>query len=370
MSTSDLSFPRTSARVWTLDNGLEIIVNEDHAAPVVSLQAWVKTGSIHEDGWLGAGMSHFLEHMLFKGTSRRDASEVAQTVQAQGGYINAYTSFDRTVYWIDSPTDGFETCLDVLCDVIGDAQLPEEEFDREQEVIRREFAMGDDNPDSVLSKLLFRTAFAEHPCRHPVIGHLEMFNRLTRDDLADYYKKRYSPDNMFIVISGDVDAEKTRDLIEGSLGKLERSRREPLVLPDEPRQLGLRAAHEEFPTDISRTNLAWRIPDVAHPDMPALDMLASILGGGRSSRLFREVRDKQQLAHSISAYSYTPAHDGLFIVGFETEPEKREAARSAALAEICKIVEGGVTLDELAKNAATGAQFPIWHTDDGSWAGE
>ncbi|NNE93146.1 MAG: insulinase family protein, partial [Verrucomicrobiales bacterium] len=141
-----IEFPRTTARVWTLENGLEVIVKEDHSAPVVSLQAWVRTGSIHEDHWLGAGMSHFLEHMLFKGTSTRDASEVAQQVQAAGGYINAYTSFDRTVYWIDAPADGFETCLDVLCDVVGDAQLPKEEFDREQDVIRREFAMGDDNP--------------------------------------------------------------------------------------------------------------------------------------------------------------------------------------------------------------------------------
>ncbi|MCB1077256.1 MAG: insulinase family protein, partial [Verrucomicrobiae bacterium] len=128
MSQPLIEFPRNTAGIWTLPNGLELIVREDHSSPVVSLQAWVRTGSIHEGEWLGAGLSHFLEHMLFKGTSRRDANEIAQTVQAAGGYVNAYTSFDRTVYWIDTPADGWETCLDVLCDVVSDSQLPEEEF--------------------------------------------------------------------------------------------------------------------------------------------------------------------------------------------------------------------------------------------------
>ena len=120
-----LAFPSSTARVTTLPNGLEIIVQEDRSAPVVSLQAWCRAGSIHEGAWLGAGMSHYLEHMLFKGTGRRSANEIAQTVQSQGGYINAYTSFDRTVYWIDTPSSGTEVCLDVLCDVIGFAAIPE-----------------------------------------------------------------------------------------------------------------------------------------------------------------------------------------------------------------------------------------------------
>ncbi len=176
-------FPRSSATARTLDNGLEVIVNEDHSAPVVSLQAWCRAGSIHEGDWLGAGMSHFLEHMLFKGTARRNANEIAQTVQAEGGYINAYTSFDRTVYWIDAPSSGSKTCLDVLCDVVGFAELPEDEFESESDVIRREIAMGEDNPEQVLGRLLFRTAYAVHPCRHPVIGYLDLFNELSLDDL-------------------------------------------------------------------------------------------------------------------------------------------------------------------------------------------
>lgn len=369
MSTSELiAFPRTSATVTTLPNGLEVIVKEDRSSPVVSLQAWCRTGSIHEGEWLGAGLSHFLEHMLFKGTSRRDAYEIAQAVQAAGGYVNAYTSFDRTVYWIDTPSEGFETCLDVLCDVIADSRLPEEEFTKEAEVIRREFAMGDDNPDSVLSKLLFRTAFAENPCRHPVIGHIDLFNQLSREDLAAYYHRQYSPDNLFLVIVGDIDADHARDLVSDQLGGLtRRRRRHHEVIPAEPRQLGRREAREEFPTELSRSEIAWHTPDVSHPDMPALDLLATIAGGGRSSRLYREVRDRLGLAHSVGAYSYTPAHAGLFIVSADTEPDNRDKAIEASLGCLKRLALDGPEPEELetAKRQSLSAQFRTLITMNG-----
>jgi zinc protease len=363
-----IEFPRNTAEASTLPNGLELIVREDHSSPVVSLQAWVRTGSIHEGEWLGAGLSHFLEHMLFKGTSRRNAGEIARTVQSAGGYVNAYTSFDRTVYWIDTPASGFETCLDVLCDVVADSQLPEEEFAKEAEVIRREFAMGDDNPDQVLSKLLFRTAFAENPCRHPVIGHLDLFNQLTRDELATYYHRQYSPDNIFIVIVGDVDTDRTRDLVAGHLGSLtRRRRRHHEVIPAEPRQLGRRETHQEFPTELSRSEIAWHIPDVSHPDMPVLDILATIAGGGRSSRLYREVRERRGLAHSVSAYAYTPAHAGLFIVSADTEPERRDEALAASLGCLRRLAVEGTDPEELetAMRQSLSTQFRTLVTMNG-----
>lgn len=342
MSHPPIEFPRNTAGVSTLSNGLELIVREDHSSPVVSIQIWVRTGSMDEGEWLGAGMSHFLEHMLFKGTSRRDATEIARTVQAAGGYVNAYTSFDRTVYWIDTPSEGFEACLDVLCDAIADSRLPAEEFDKEAEVIRREFAMSDDNPDQVLSKLLFRTAFAVNPCRHPVIGHLDLFNQLTRDDLVAYYRRQYSPDNMFVVVVGDIDAAQVRESVERHLGSLtRRKRRHHEVIPDEPRQLGRREIHEVFPTELSRSEIAWHIPGVTHPDMPVLDLLAGIVGGGRSSRLYREVRERRGLAHSVSAHAYTPAQTGLFILSADTEPDKRAEAIDASLLCLRRLADEG-----------------------------
>ena len=144
-ASSAIQFPPVDAHTWTLPNGLDLIVQEDHSAPVASVQVWVKTGSIHEDRHLGAGLSHLLEHMLFKGTTTRGASEFAQRIQDAGGYINAYTSFDRTVYWIDIPAKGVPTALELLSDAVMNSTLPAEEYVKEQEVIRREFAMGAGN---------------------------------------------------------------------------------------------------------------------------------------------------------------------------------------------------------------------------------
>lgn len=354
-----LRFPSFEARVATLANGLEILVREDRSAPVVSLQAWCRSGSIHEGSWLGAGVSHFLEHMLFKGAGGRDASEIARAVQAQGGYINAYTSFDRTVYWIDAPAAGAMTCLDVLCDVVGDAAIPEDEFENEREVIRREIAMGEDNPDQVLSKLFFRTAYAAHPCRHPVIGHLDLFNQLRRDDLYDYYRERYSPDNLFLVVAGDVAAEEVVARIGEKLGGLARRRRPPVILPAEPPQSGCRRESLAFPTELHRERLAWQLPDGHDPAVPAIDLLAGILGDGRSSRLFQSVREKLHLAHSIGAWAYTPSFTGQFVLSFDTEPEKADAAREAALGEVAKLAEEGVGERELekARRQILSAQF-------------
>lgn len=356
-----LHFPPFEARIETLSNGLEILVREDRSAPVVSLQAWCRSGSIHEGEWLGAGASHFLEHMLFKGTGSRSASEIARTVQARGGYINAYTSFDRTVYWIDAPATGAADCLDLLCEVVGDAAIPEDEFDNESEVIRREIAMGQDNPDQVISQLFFRTAYATHPCRHPVIGHLDLFNQLRRDDLHRYYRERYSPDNLFLVVVGDIDAEEVIAAVGKRLGHLPRRARPQIIVPDEPPQMSSRREVREFPTELHRERLAWQIPSGSHPEIPALDLLAAILGDGRSCRLFQSVRERLHLADSVGAWAYTPSFAGQFTLSFDTEPEKADAAREAVLAEVAKVAAEGVSEREIekARRQILSAQFAI-----------
>src|SRR5256714_6169974 len=154
-----ITFPPNTAQRWILPNGLTVIVQEDPSVPVASVQAWSATGSIHEDKHLGAGLSHILEHMLFKGTKTRSTSEIAQKIQDVGGYINAYTSFDRTVFWIDVPKDGALTALDILADAMMNSTLPAQEYVKEQEVIRREFAMGIDDPGRMVTNLLFVTAY-------------------------------------------------------------------------------------------------------------------------------------------------------------------------------------------------------------------
>lgn len=345
-----IEFPPVQAQTHVLPNGLTLIVAEDRSAPVASVQAWVGTGSIHEGNWLGAGMSHLLEHMAFKGTARRSTNAIAQAVQDEGGYINAYTSFDRTVYWIDVPRAGVATAIDVLTDAALHSTLPAEEFTKEQEVIRREFAMVNDDPDRVNSQQLFATAYREHPYRHPVIGHLDVFNQVSREDVLAYYRTRYAPNNTTMVVVGDVDAAAVRAQLETLFADVPRRPLPSVLIPAEPPQLGRREAHREFPTELSRTICAWHIPPITHPDVPALDVLATALGDGRSSRLYRAVRERLALAHGISAWSYVPAQPGLFGLDLTCDPDKRAAAQAAAFDVIDEIRQQGLPAPELDKS--------------------
>jgi zinc protease len=344
-----ITFPPSTAQKWILPNGVTIIVQEDRSAPVASVQVWCATGSINEDERLGAGMSHILEHMLFKGTATRSTNAIAQQIQDVGGYINAYTSFDRTVYWIDVPKAGVTAALDVLADAMMNSTLPANEYLKEQEVIRREFAMGFDDPDRMVSHLLFATAYQRHPYRFPVIGDREIFDHLTQEDVMRYYKARYVTNNLTFIVVGDVETDEVRRQLENFFKDYPEKSLKPLFIPAEPSQLGRREAHQEFATELTRLSLSWHIPEITHPDVPALDLLSIILGDGRSSRLYRQVREEAGLAYSVSAFSYTPGDPGILGVDATLDPQKREAAQQLILSIIEEIKQNGVTPDELNK---------------------
>src|SRR5215467_7857237 len=348
-SSAMITFPPTTAKKWVLPDGLSLIVKEDRSAPVASVQAWCATGSIYEDDKLGAGLSHILEHMLFKGTKTRSANQIAQSIQDVGGYINAYTSFDRTVFWIDVPKDGVPSALAVLSDAMMNSTLPPEEYTKEQEVIRREFAMNLDDPDRQASLLLFATAYQHHPYRLPVIGEMEIYNQLTQEQVMQYYKSRYVPNNLTFIVVGDVDAEKIHQQLTDYFKDYPEKSLRPVFVPDEPPQLGRREIHNEFATELSRLALAWHIPEITHPDVPALDLLAGILGDGRSSRLYRRVREQAGLAFSVSAFSYTPGDPGLLGVDATVDPKKRDDAEKLILQIIGEVKQAGVTAEELMK---------------------
>jgi zinc protease len=347
--SSVIAFPPSTAQKWVLPNGLTIIVQEDHSARVASVQAWCATGSIDEDAHLGAGLSHILEHMLFKGTKTRSTNEIAQKIQDVGGYINAYTSFDRTVFWIDVPKDGVATALAMLTDAMMNSTLPSEEYGKEQEVIRREFAMGMDDPDRVAGLLLFGTAYQRHPYRFPVIGEIEIYNQLTQEQVMQYYKTRYVPNNLTFIVVGDVDAEKVRQQLTELFTPYPEKSLKPVFIPAEPPQLGRREVHREFPTELTHLSLAWHIPEVTNPDVPALDLLSTILGDGRSSRLYRRVREEAGLAFGIGAFSYTPGDPGLFGIDATVDPKKREAAEQLVMGIVDEVKQAGVTAEELTK---------------------
>src|SRR6202789_3657692 len=206
-------------KLTTLENGLVIIVREDHSAPVVSAQAWCAAGSIHEDKWLGAGLSHVLEHMLFKGTTTRPGSRIDQEVQQAGGYMNAYTSFDRTVYHINVPDTGATVAIDILCDIMQNASLPADELDKELDVIRREMDMNHDDPARRAGRRLFEVAYTKSPYRFTIIGYPEIFNTLKPHDISGYYRERYVPNNIFFVVTGDIKADDVVKQIREAFGK-------------------------------------------------------------------------------------------------------------------------------------------------------
>ena len=341
--------PPAGVTLTTLDNGLTIIVREDRSAPVVSAQAWCMTGSIHEGRWLGAGLSHMLEHMLFKGTTTRPGSRIDQEVQEAGGYMNAYTSFDRTVYHIDVPNTGARIAIDILCDIMQNATLPPEELAKEQDVIRREMDMNVDDPGRRAGRRLFETAYTRSPYRFTVIGYPDIFNELKPDDIRGYYQEKYAPNNVFYVVVGDVKTDAVIAQIRAAYEKSRARPAPPMVLPEEPEQTAPREIVEEAPIELSHFHFAWHIPEIRHPDVPALEVLAVLLGHGRSSRLYQEVRERQGVVHHVDAWTYCPGNAGLFGMSAIADADKFADARAAMLAEIEKVRGGLVSPGELEK---------------------
>ena len=336
-------------RITTLENGLTLIVREDASAPVVSAQAWCQAGSIHEGRHLGAGLSHVLEHMLFKGTTTRPGTRIDQEIQEAGGYMNAYTSFDRTVYWINVPNTGARVAIDVLCDIMQNATLPPDELDRELDVIRREMDMGQDDPNRRSGRRLFESAYTRSPYRFTVIGYLDIFNGLKPEDIRGYYREKYVPNNIVFVVVGDIKTDEVVAQIRTAYAKSKAGSLPSVALPEEPRQTAPREIVEEAPIELGHLHFAWHIPDLRHPDVPVLDVLATLLGSGRSSRLYQAVRERKGLVHSVEAWTYSPGDPGLFGLSAVVDADKYASACEAMLAEVEKMKTRPVLPAELAK---------------------
>src|SRR3989442_9558919 len=261
----EIPFLPPGVRPLTLENGLTLIIREDHSAPVVSAQAWCKAGSIDEGKWLGAGLSHMLEHMLFKGTATRASGRIDQEVQDAGGYMNAYTSFDRTVYWINVPNTGAKVAIDILCDIVQNATLPAEEMLKEKQVILREMDMNQDDPNQRSARRLFETAYTKSPYRFTVIGYPDIYNEVQREDVFAYYKEKYAPNNLFFIVVGDINAKEVEAQIRAAFAKAKARPLPPSVLPDEPKQTAVREGIEEAPIEVRHFHFNCHIPDVLHP---------------------------------------------------------------------------------------------------------
>jgi len=345
-----ITFPKTNAFTHHLPNGLTLILNPDASAPVISTQVWVGTGSIHEGPYLGAGISHLLEHFVFKGTKSWSSEELSQTVLGAGGQWNAYTTFDRTVYYIDGPAQSAKTFLQVLLEMIFSPTFPVDEFEREKDVIRREIAMGQDDPDNHASRQLFSSTFAQDYRRYPVIGHLDLFNKLTHEDMVNYHRSRYTTENTFVSIAGDFNQEEIISAIQDLTEGIERSFTIPAVPETQPKQQASTEIISEFAIPTCKLAMTWQAPSLDHPDSAALDVLSTILGSGRSSRLYQALRENEKLCHHIGSWSYSPSRlPGLFTVNAEVDNENIDTLKSRILIEIEKI--GSEAIDKEIQKA-------------------
>lgn len=362
-----MDYPLTHATRHTLPNGLTLILDPDHAAPVISVQAWIATGSVHEDKKLGSGLSHFLEHMVFKGTRDFSSEGLAQAVQAGGGHWNAYTTFERTVYYIDGPAHSLEVFLKCLTGLVFFPTIPESEFESEKDVIRREIDMGLDDPDNASIRLLLSTAFAVDGRRQPVIGHRHLFDGISHSDLTDYHRSRYVPDKTHIVISGDFDPNVARALVTSLTADAKNVSGSEPHLQSDPPQVGPREGFDTFEIPTSRLCLSWKTPAIDHPEAPAYDLLAAILGRGRASRLHLALRNKRGLALEISAWTWIdPGCEGLIAVSAECAPEKRDELKAAILAEITELAASDLDADlAKAKRQTAASQFRTLTTASG-----
>ncbi|MFW6159369.1 MAG: M16 family metallopeptidase, partial [Planctomycetota bacterium] len=335
----------------TLDNGLVVLCQENHAAPIAVVQAFVRAGSIFEGEYLGAGISHYCEHLIAGGsTTNRTEEETEDLLDSLGGANNAFTSYDKTSYFIRTTKDKFPQACELVADWMQNAAFKPKEVQREYEVIQREIEKGRTEPNRVLWKLAGRTMFEFHPMKHPVIGHLELFKQLEREDLVRYYERMYRPDNMVVVAVGDFDATKTADHIASLFQDPERSGRVPELPKMDPPQQGTRRATAEMDVQAAYVMMCFRTVPLSHPDLYPLDVMSYVLSHGRSSRLVQRLREQEGLVDSITSWSYTPWFGGgNFAIKMVLKPEDIEAAEAAVLDELETLKTERVTDAELRR---------------------
>ncbi len=333
----------------TLSNGLTAIVKESHRAPVVAVQVWVKAGSAYESDD-EAGITHLIEHMIFKGTEKRGPGEIAQAIEAIGGSINAYTSLDYTVYHCVVPNQYLSTALDILSDAVFHSTFDATELEREKKVVLEEARMRNDRPQSRLSDLLLQTSYQTYPYRRPVIGFPETIKSFTREDILEYMSKWYHPDNMCVVVAGDVESSDALREIKKAFGAEAGTVSSPPHWPVEPVQTSPRLKTDSMEVQEGYMAITFSgLPSFNTPDVPALDVMAALLGKGESSRLSLVLKDKLRIVHSIKAYAFTPKGPGLFEIYVTLSPDKTREALSKILEELYRLQDDEILDEDLER---------------------
>ncbi len=322
---------------YRLDNGLTVVLAPHRLAPVVAMQAWVGAGSADEPV-ARAGIAHVVEHMLFKGTMRRGVGGLTQAIEAAGGDLNAWTSFDETVIHAVVARRAFEIGVDVLADAVCGARLDPDEFERERQVVLEEIGQGHDDPVKTVARAVFDSAFVVHPYRRPVIGSAETVRALRPADIVDYYRSFYVAGNTTVVVAGDFDEGGARRAIARHFGRM---------APGGPRRRAMREPPQVAPRGRAQVQdvtdgyvaIGFPVPPLGDGDGAALDLAAVLLGQGGSSRLERRVQREAELASGVWAYQHALRDGGLFVISATARPAVLREAVAAISGEVARLAD-------------------------------
>lgn len=333
---------------FQLKNGLNVLLQESHKSPVVSIQMWVRTGSADERKG-EEGISHFIEHLVFKGTRQFKVGEIASVIEGSGGELNAYTSFDQTVFYVTISKNFAETGLLTISEMMGFPKFDPTEVENEREVVVEEIKRGNDSLGRRASQLMFSNNYTKHPYGIPVIGYEKNVRGWPVKKISQFYKDRYSPRNMFLVVCGDFDSQEMKSAVEKNFGDIQDNKIRKVIRKKEPVLKKFKVKVEESNFEQSIAYFAWPIPGVKHKDAPALDVLSLILGQGDSSRLVKRLRIDQAVVNSVGASSFSPVDQGVFAVSMGYNKENLGKAAEIISEEIVKIVTDPISADEIKK---------------------
>ncbi|MBN1353929.1 MAG: insulinase family protein [Candidatus Omnitrophica bacterium] len=346
------NLPENNLIKETLKNGLTVLIKVDISHPITAIHATIRAGLSTEGEYAGSGISHFIEHMLFKGTEKRGPSSIEDEVKSYGGIINASTGMDATDIHITLPSDYTEKALELMEDITFHPLFDASEIEKERQVILQEIRLGADDPAKHIMQTLWTASYLEHPYKLPIIGYADLFKDLRREDLLKYHASHYAPNNAILTVVGDVSAETVLSQIKDIFGKNKMRKYPPALVPIEQPQNSTREATDYAEINLGYLAMGYHTTEFSNPDLYALDVFSIILGGWDGSRLNKTLVKEKRLVYTINSFNYTPRYPGLFIIYAMGDSGNLKKAKDDILGEIEKISSYGVTAEELsaAKN--------------------
>ena len=339
-----------SAQMFKLDNGQTVVIQEVKNNPIVTIDTWIKTGSIDEDD-SNNGVAHFLEHLFFKGTKNHESGEFDQILETKGAITNAATSKDFTHYYVTIPSKDFDLAMELHGDMMLHPLIPRNEMEKERKVVLEEINKDLVSPTRILQENLNSMMYTTHPYKRKVIGRSDVIETITRDQVLNFYNAHYSPSNMITIVVGDVDTNHALERIK-EVFNAEYKKQTKTIYPKESQLTSQQKKVEYIKTESGYMVIGFRGTPINDSDSYALDVLSTILGDGRSSVLNQVLKEKKRLAFSVDAGNSTFRDDGIFYISANFEPEKCKQVQSAIFDEIKNIQDKGVSDEQLslAKN--------------------